>query len=286
MPSENEPSTRRQRKPRAANWTTPETVELLQLRFQTEEILSGFINQGNKDDEKKNWMMVAAELSTNRDWESCRSRLKTLTAQYKKLMKEDLRTGNNTEDVIEYPPYWDTMLECLGPFSGLCGNAIADSERHLTTACSSAVTNGTSEDTEVDPEEGQIESNSGDLAPPHQVTTVQPAVVHTQSLGKRTSVFSPNKPTSSKRTKKNCDLSNLASSVSTLVEHIIGKSDSQSSNDSASVQADLESVREHVALMGTRVTQLEAKIDTVAEQVAASVKEAVLGSISNFFMQQ
>ncbi|KAG6941583.1 hypothetical protein JG687_00019565, partial [Phytophthora cactorum] len=69
---------------------------------------------------------VSARLGTKRDWKSCRGRLKTLTAQYKKPLKEHTRTGNNPEDTISYPAYRDTLIECLGPFSGLNGNAIAD----------------------------------------------------------------------------------------------------------------------------------------------------------------
>ncbi|KAE9010284.1 hypothetical protein PF011_g9881, partial [Phytophthora fragariae] len=100
------PRPARNRKPRSTNWNTDETNELLNLRFQTEDIFIAFLNQDNKDDEKNNWKMVSSRLSTNRDWEACRSRLKTLTAQYKKLMKEDTRTGNLTEDAVVYPPYW------------------------------------------------------------------------------------------------------------------------------------------------------------------------------------
>ncbi|KAG6948937.1 hypothetical protein JG687_00015174, partial [Phytophthora cactorum] len=48
-----------------------------------EDLFAGFLKQGNKDDEKNNWTVVAARLSTKRDWELCRGRLKTLTTQYK-----------------------------------------------------------------------------------------------------------------------------------------------------------------------------------------------------------
>ncbi|KAG7378641.1 hypothetical protein PHYPSEUDO_009796 [Phytophthora pseudosyringae] len=167
-----------QRKQRAANWSTTETTELLTLRFQTEDIVANFLNQRLKGDKKPNWSTVASRMSTEREWDECQNRLKTLTSPCKKLVKEDMRTGNNTEDSVEYPPYGDTLLECLGPFSGLTGNAVADSEGSLATSCSAATAGEVSMGSDSD-------ANSND-----EVQTIPARPAATQSFGKRPSVFS------------------------------------------------------------------------------------------------
>ncbi|KAE8877364.1 hypothetical protein PF003_g38535 [Phytophthora fragariae] len=283
------PRPARNRKPRSTNWNIDETNELLNLRFQTEDIFIAFLNQDNKDDEKNNWKMVSSRLSTNRDWEACRSRLKTLTAQYKKLMKEDTRTGNLTEDAVVYPPYWGTMIECLGPFSGLNGKAIADSESNLATACSAAVAAAKESEQESEEDEASDQSEdmhaarNCDLPSSDRLSLLQSAAAAAPRLAKRPSVFSPAKEAPSKRTKKDCELSSLASSVTTLVQHIVGKSESPQNRDVAEVQAGLASVQRHVTEVGGRVADLEEKIDAVAEKVAASVTKAVLVTITTMF---
>ncbi|KAE8900679.1 hypothetical protein PF003_g15634 [Phytophthora fragariae] len=283
------PRPARNRKPRSTNWNTDETNELLNLRFQTEDIFIAFLNQDNKDDEKNNWKMVSSRLSTNRDWEACHSRLKTLTAQYKKLMKEDTRTGNLTEDAVVYPPYWGTMIECPGPFSGLNGKAIADSESNLATACSAAVAAAKESDQESEEDEASDQSEdmhaarNCDLPSSDRLSLLQSAAAAAPRLAKRPSVFSPAKEAPSKRTKKDCELSSLASSVTTLVQHIVGKSESLQNRDVAEVQAGLASVQRHVTEVGGRVADLEEKIDAVAEKVAASVTKAVLATITTMF---
>lgn len=230
----------RQRKQRASNWTTDETVELLRLRFQTEDLFAGFLKQGNKDDEKNNWTAVAARLSSKRDWKSCRGRLKTLTAQYKKLVKEDTRTGNNTEDPISYPAYWEILLECLGPYSGLNGTAIADSERHLTTVCTRTAVGAAVEESAA--ESDSEDEDQGSYGVGHDyviVTTVE-------GSSNRRSVFSPAKATPSKKSKKDSVLSTLASSMSTLVDHIVVKPSGQERTEATSVQTDFASMHEDI----------------------------------------
>lgn len=206
-----------------------------------------------------------------------------------KLMKEDTRTGNLTEDAVVYPPYWDAMIECLGPFSGLNGKAIADSESNLATACSAAVAAAKESEQESEEDEASDQSEdmhaarNCDLPSSDRLSLLQSAAAAAPRLAKRPSVFSPAKEAPSKRTKKDCELSSLASSVTTLVQHIVGKSESPQNRDVVEVQAGLASVQRHVTEVGGRVADLEEKIDAVAEKVAASVTKAVLATITTMF---
>ncbi|KAG3070676.1 hypothetical protein PI124_g18617 [Phytophthora idaei] len=80
------------------------------------------------------------------------------------------------------------------------------------------------------------------------------------------------------------DLSTLASSMSTLVNHIVGKPSRQESGELASVQEDLASVHQDIAQVSGRVAKMEGKIDAVPDKVAATVTKAVLGSITSMLM--
>ncbi|KAG1693472.1 hypothetical protein DVH05_023556 [Phytophthora capsici] len=88
------------------------------------------------------------------------------------------------------------MLECLGPFNGLNGNAIADSEGSLITLCS----------TEVD-RDGSGRGVTSEDAENQADTEYQRQTKSRQS--KRHSVFLP-KDAPVKRSKKDRDLSTLA----------------------------------------------------------------------------
>ncbi|KAF4130914.1 hypothetical protein GN958_ATG19919 [Phytophthora infestans] len=119
----------------------------------------------------------------------------------------------------------------FGPHSGLNGTAIADSERHLTTVCAPTAVESDSED-----------EDQGSYGVGHDyviVTTVE-------GSSNRRSVFSPAKATPSKKSKKDSVLSTLASSMSTLVDHIVVKPSGQERTEATSVQTDFASMHEDI----------------------------------------
>ncbi|KAG2759750.1 hypothetical protein PC129_g19082 [Phytophthora cactorum] len=190
--------------------------------------------------------------------------MKPLTAQYKKLMKEDTRTGSNTEDAISYP-----------------------AEGRLVTACFPAV-EGAVEDSDSDDVEptGSQEANAlhGDVDPGNVMSRVKTSATSVSRTGKRLSVFSPIMEAPTKRSKKDADLSTLASSMTTLVDHIVGKSPRHERGEMASDEEDLVLMHQRIVEMGGRVTDMDVKIDAVAETIPATVTKAVLGTITSILM--
>ncbi|KAG3045335.1 hypothetical protein PC121_g21334 [Phytophthora cactorum] len=87
-----------------------------------------------------------------------------------------------------------------------------------------------------------------------------------------------------KRSKKDADLSTLASSMTTLVDHIVGKSPRHERGEMASDEEDLVLMHQRIVEMGGRVTDMDVKIDAVAETIPATVTKAVLGTITSILM--
>ncbi|EEY63201.1 uncharacterized protein PITG_15423 [Phytophthora infestans T30-4] len=99
------------------------------------------------------------------------------------------------------------------------------------------------------------------------------------------SVFLPAKDAPVKRSKKDRDLSTLASSVSTLVNHIVGQPAAPKARELSTVHADLALVRRNVAEVGDRVADIESKLDAIADTVADSVTKAVLATVTAMLAQ-
>ena len=95
---------------------------------------------------------------------------------------------------IIYPPHWEVLLDCLSPFHGMNGTALADSERSLVTHC--------------------------DPAKPTSAKT-EPRTATEAHGAKRVFVISPVSSPAPKRTKKEDHLSTLTTSVTTLVDHML-----------------------------------------------------------------
>ncbi|KAG2778406.1 hypothetical protein PC116_g25020 [Phytophthora cactorum] len=107
----------------------------------------------------------------------------------------------------------------------------------LVTACSPAV-EGAVEDSDSDdvaPTGSQkATALHGDVGPGNRMSRVETSATSVHGTGKRLSVFSPTKEAPTKRSKKDAELSTLASSMTALVDHIVGKSPRHESGEIAS----------------------------------------------------
>ncbi|KAG2878439.1 hypothetical protein PC114_g23117 [Phytophthora cactorum] len=110
-------------------------------------------------------------------------------------------------------------------------------EGRLVTACSPAV-EGAVEDSDSDdvaPTGSQkATALHGDVGPGNRMSRVETSATSVHGTGKRLSVFSPTKEAPTKRSKKDAELSTLASSMTALVDHIVGKSPRHESGEIAS----------------------------------------------------
>ncbi|KAG6959732.1 hypothetical protein JG688_00009958 [Phytophthora aleatoria] len=102
------------------------------------------------------------------------------------------------------------------------------------------------------------------------MSRVETSATSVHGTGKWLSVFSPTKEAPTKRSKKDAELSTLASSMTTLVDHIVGKSSRHESGEIASVQEDL-------ALMHQRIVDIMGQL--CAHYFGLHVTARVRGSV-------
>lgn len=183
-----------------------------------------------------------------------------------RLVKEDQRTGNNTEDEVNYPAYWSTLLECMSPHSGLSGAAIVDSEPDLITACSPATTTASAP---VCLGPNSDEEENGDEQEPHAFTSSRAERQESSTpVAKRASPFALIQTKTPKKTKKMTEFSKLTSSVTLLVDHIAAQQTNQEQQPSTRLS-------EEVGEMRLRLESLEEKLDRIADTVTQSITLAI-----------
>ena len=168
------------------------------------------------------------------------------------------KTGNRTEMPKKYPPYWDLLLDCLGPFIGLNGAAVVDSESSLVTLCSAGSGHGCTaitDDDVITSDQTRGGEGEGSIPP-------------IASGQKGASIFSPSKPVQPKRSKKEGEISMLTKSVSTLVDHIVVKK--------ASDREPSESTAKTVVVVALSVVVVEkASADCMRDRVGPSSTSSV-----------
>jgi hypothetical protein len=104
--------------------------KLLELRLKKHQNL--FINHKDKYQKAAAWERVLLDFNMcfdiNMQIDPLKRKFRHLNGIYRTKRSEQVNTGNDVENKIEYPENWTQMHECFQNYPGLAGQCLGDSD--------------------------------------------------------------------------------------------------------------------------------------------------------------